>query len=770
VWCCVLTFYRVAAFSYRATAAGAVVAPPGGGDGDEARALPGGLAAESVSADFLAAHGRERRHQVFQMPLASVARVEAVPSSAQSAALAGPGGGGGDYPYNALLASPSTVSSAMSQTAGAAMSQFMSGIAAKGSSSGNLLANGPSFGNAGGTASLTNNLAGVSSHNTPLGIIIHGKDGGRTIRFSAASHVDVQKAQEALNTYAFPGRRNLGYLFAFESRRAEVQSASAAGSPPAVRRRFIPQEEFARQGIASTADAGLPASPWALETHANAAYGLCATYPAVLVGPRSLVASTGAEVLLRRVAAFRAAGRLPALTWAAAAGGGSIWRASQPKVGLQGNRSAEDERYLGAIAEGALRANLEADSRDEGGVGKGARRAPPEFLRMLCGGNNEIDLILEGAQRAGCVLKIMDMRPKIAAAGNRTQGYGYENTNHYRGMTINFYGIGNVHAVRDAYQKMCALCLSPNTNDVQWMQLIENTNWPSMIRLILSAAWQTAFHVHYNRLPVLVHCSHGWDRTSQVPALAQLLLDPHYRTREGFSTLVEKDFLSFGHPLHTRCGHGEGKNEQGGDEGQLSPIFLQFLDCVFQLVNQFPDYFEFNTRYLLLLSEHIYSCRFGTLLCDSEREREVVAGIRQRTYCLWDFLDSVPELRNPSYIGTGGGGRGGVLLMPLPVLMRNIALWTDRYCMYGAKATVPCAPPGAECAGLPTYAVQSPMEPPLVLHTARDGADATLRRALEDAEMWKETAMSALREVKELKEKDQLSSLQESKRDDGDTS
>ncbi len=132
-----------------------------------------------------------------------------------------------------------------------------------------------------------------------------------------------------------------------------------------------------------------------------------------------------------------------------------------------------------------------------------------------------------------------------------------------------------------------------------------------MTRLILSASWQTAFHVHYNRLPILLHCSHGWDRTSQVAALSQLLLDPYYRTREGFSTLVEKDFLSFGHPFHTRCGHGEGKNEQGGDEGQLSPIFIQFLDCVFQLVNQFPDYFEFNARYLLLLSEHIYSCRFG---------------------------------------------------------------------------------------------------------------------------------------------------------------
>ena len=42
--------------------------------------------------------------------------------------------------------------------------------------------------------------------------------------------------------------------------------------------------------------------------------------------------------------------------------------------------------------------------------------------------------------------------------------------------------------------------------------------------------------------PVLVHCSDGWDRTSQLSALAQLILDPYYRTIDGFSALIEKDW------------------------------------------------------------------------------------------------------------------------------------------------------------------------------------------------------------------------------------
>jgi protein tyrosine/serine phosphatase len=37
---------------------------------------------------------------------------------------------------------------------------------------------------------------------------------------------------------------------------------------------------------------------------------------------------------------------------------------------------------------------------------------------------------------------------------------------------------------------------------------------------------------------VLVHCSDGWDRTSQLCSLGQLLIDPYYRTIEGLAVLV----------------------------------------------------------------------------------------------------------------------------------------------------------------------------------------------------------------------------------------
>ena len=52
-------------------------------------------------------------------------------------------------------------------------------------------------------------------------------------------------------------------------------------------------------------------------------------------------------------------------------------------------------------------------------------------------------------------------------------------------------------------------------------------------------------HVHIGRSSVLVHCSDGWDRTAQVTAIAQLLLDGSFRSRDGFQRLVQKEWLDF---------------------------------------------------------------------------------------------------------------------------------------------------------------------------------------------------------------------------------
>jgi myotubularin-related protein 1/2 len=179
---------------------------------------------------------------------------------------------------------------------------------------------------------------------------------------------------------------------------------------------------------------------------------------------------------------------------------------------------------------------------------------------------------------------------------------------------------------------------------------LEGTKWLDHIKLLLISASKVAKIVDEDGASVLVHCSDGWDRTAQLTSLAQVLLDPYYRTMEGFCVLIQKEWLSFGHKFNDRLGHGV--PEELANES--SPIFLQFIgrlmitppwtgtnplpsDAVSQIMSQFPNYFEFNERFLIVILDNIYNCRFGTFLFNSEKERRFVK-LEETTPCFWDWL------------------------------------------------------------------------------------------------------------------------------------
>ena len=100
--------------------------------------------------------------------------------------------------------------------------------------------------------------------------------------------------------------------------------------------------------------------------------------------------------------------------------------------------------------------------------------------------------------------------------------------------------------------------------------------------------------------------------------LAELLLDPYYRTLVGFGALIEKEWCAFGFQFAKRCGQGDGTP----DSDQHSPIFLLWLDCIWQVMQQQPGAFEFNEALLIALADQVHGCRFGTFLCNCVRERE----------------------------------------------------------------------------------------------------------------------------------------------------
>ena len=61
------------------------------------------------------------------------------------------------------------------------------------------------------------------------------------------------------------------------------------------------------------------------------------------------------------------------------------------------------------------------------------------------------------------------------------------------------------------------------------------------------------------------------------------------------------------------------------EQKEVSPIFVQWLDAVWQVTRQFPTAFEFSEALLVLLGRAVYSNRFRNFAFDCEAERRAHA-------------------------------------------------------------------------------------------------------------------------------------------------
>ncbi|XP_045676430.1 myotubularin-related protein 1 isoform X7 [Phyllostomus hastatus] len=319
---------------------------------------------------------------------------------------------------------------------------------------------------------------------------------------------------------------------------------------------YDPVAEYKRQG--------LPNESWKI-SRVNSNYELCDTYPAIIVVPTSVKDDD-----LSKVAAFRAKGRVPVLSWIHPESQATITRCSQPLVGPSDKRCKEDEKYLQTIMD----ANAQSHK-----------------------------------------LTIFDARQNSVADTNKAKGGGYESESAYPNAELVFLEIHNIHVMRESLRKLKEI-VYPSIDETRWLSNVDGTHWLEYIRMLLAGAVRIADKIESGKTSVVVHCSDGWDRTAQLTSLAMLMLDSYYRTIKGFEILIEKEWISFGHRFALRVGHG---NDNHADADR-SPIFLQFIDCVWQMTRQFPSAFEFNELFLITILDHLYSCLFGTFLSNCEQQ------------------------------------------------------------------------------------------------------------------------------------------------------
>ena len=162
-------------------------------------------------------------------------------------------------------------------------------------------------------------------------------------------------------------------------------------------------------------------------------------------------------------------------------------------------------------------------------------------------------------------------------------------------------------------------------------------HWLSHQQHLLAAALEVARLVQVEDVPVLVHCSHGWDLHEPVCAVSQLLLDPFFRTlRDSRSSsrrvLRPATLSSSAAPTATP------PTRKGAT---AEPAHFAVPRRRLAAPAPLPSAFGFNGRYLLAIAEHVNSCRFGTFLfnCERERRRERQnSGGKPIAVSLWSYL------------------------------------------------------------------------------------------------------------------------------------
>ncbi|XP_075057310.1 myotubularin-related protein 9 [Mixophyes fleayi] len=337
---------------------------------------------------------------------------------------------------------------------------------------------------------------------------------------------------------------------------------------------------------------------WRL-SYVNRDFSVCPSYPPIVTVPTSID-----DESLRKVAAFRQGGRFPVLSYYHKKNSMVMMRSSQPLTGTNGKRCKEDEKLINATL------------------------------------------------RAGKRGYIIDTRTLNVAQQARAKGGGFEQDAYYPQWRRIHKSIERFHILQESMIKLVEACNDQSHNMDRWLSKLEASNWLSHIKEILTTACLAAQCIDREGASVLVHGSEGMDSTLQVASLAQIILDPKCRTIRGFEALVEKEWLQAGHPFQHRCAQSAYSN---GKQKWEAPTFLLFLDCVWQILRQFPCSFQFNERFLVTLFEHAYASQFGTFLGNNEFERSKLK-LQQKTMSLWSWVNQPKEIHrftNPLFEANG---------------------------------------------------------------------------------------------------------------------
>ncbi|RUS88205.1 hypothetical protein EGW08_004037 [Elysia chlorotica] len=214
--------------------------------------------------------------------------------------------------------------------------------------------------------------------------------------------------------------------------------------------------------------------------------------------------------------------------------------------------------------------------------------------------------------------------------------------------------------VKSSIEKLKAIVLTDSakefySSDARWLSSLEATHWLQHVAACLNTANHVVNQITRDSQTVVLKEETGCDLSCVISCLAQLQLDPEFRTIAGFQSLVQREWVIMGHPFQQRLGLIWTPDTS---EAEQVPVFLLFLDCVWQLLQQFPSSFAFTETYLTVLWDTSNLGLFDTFLFNNCWHRKKFLSENKQTIATlpsaWDWKFQLSEeqvllFNNPLY-------------------------------------------------------------------------------------------------------------------------